>query len=105
MAAPSLSVSGFTFMTTSTSEARRRKSYFDPALIPFLYSLDNSLKSTYRHLLPPDGADVIHVTLQALLLDARLLFAAFKESHRLMEESPGRYVLAYQLDAGAPDPR
>ncbi len=76
----------------------RRVAYFGEALLPFLYSLDNSLKGNYREILPQSGASSLHTSLQLLLLNAQHLFDAFRESHRFMDSSAKRYFLVYDLE-------
>ncbi len=76
----------------------RRKAYFDADLLPFLHSLNNSLQGTLHDLLPRAGAERLHAELHRLLLDAGHLFRVFREHHRMLEGSGGRYFLVYELE-------
>ncbi|MCP9237764.1 hypothetical protein [Lewinella sp. JB7] len=81
-----------------------RKTYFDDDLVPYLHSLDNSLGGELSAVLPQKEDRLIHLTVQALLLDAQLIFDKFRETHRFLPQSPRPYFLVYDLDdpAGIP---
>ncbi len=81
--------------------SERRKAYFDAELLPYLHSLNNSLKGAIEDHLPRANAVHLPLEIHRLLLDARHLFDVFRVCHRFLEGSAGRYFLVYELDSAA----
>ncbi|MBB4077733.1 hypothetical protein GGR28_000334 [Lewinella aquimaris] len=78
-----------------------RKVYFDADLVPFLHTLDNSLGDPFHQWLPRREDHHLHPGLQALLLDARIVFEKFRERHRFLPDRRQPYFLVYDLDRPA----
>ena len=80
----------------------KRAAYFDHALLPYLYSLDNSLRGALADELPQRDDTNLRAAVQTVLLDADRLLYLFRKHNRFLPEHRQAYYLLYSLSDQQP---
>ena len=75
----------------------RRAAYFDRSLLPYLYSLDNSLRGALVDELPQRDDTNLRAAIQTVLLDADRLLYLFRKHNRFLPEHRQAYYLLYSV--------
>ena len=75
----------------------RRKTYFDPSLLPQIVALSSYLGEEYQALAAGGRLTTIPLRIQEILLRWDDLFAAYRRRHRIAPGGTGRFFLQYRL--------